>query len=763
VRYYQAWVEGGVREETLDELVDHSNKDKLIDSSKKDSESFADDEEKSSQNGFWGKIPSSSTNLGSFDDDSDSNSEWSSSVDAESKSSPAKNDSNPLHTDDDSVLTGNALMTGLGFEKHQAYSDLFKRNRKESIASSDDLDFHSSIMDQISSQITKGSNSIMYIQMEFCSTTLRQLIDEHKLEKMEKNERWKMIRQTLEALAYIHKKKIIHRDLKPDNIFLDSEHNIRLGDFGLATTRNKKVGIPPNQDETSDTPDQSKVANESITNDTITGGVGTPFYIAPEQARHRQRKGKGQTYYDMKADVFSLGIIIFEMFNPFSTKMERATTLQQLRGDGQAFARSPIDTQVSSKSLLEAEIARTIVESKEWKEHAARRFPTPFCNTISPEIQKLILWCLEYSPENRPSVEELLSSNLLPRQMELDHRYLKEALHTITNPESESNEQIIKALFNRHALQHVEITYDTDDIAIIKRNFRMNSSKNGKQRFVHPIELLGNSLDQIGGFTSGDMKGIRSSAMNFLSMSAAMSTLRRAKGAGKIAKGEELRNAVQHAATVIAMNSATGAAASGHIHGVNGADPRVIKSICDHLAYIFESHGAILLSPPLLRPKGQSDITRSSEQTDLSNPAEVLNERGNNLVLPEDLQVNFARAIGRGGGALSNVKRYDIGKSYLKSISGGHPREILEASFDIVLEDNASKNEYFTAEVIMVICQAFHILSPRAGKNCVVVVNIIMHYLRNQIELILTLNLCYRLQHLWSKHQSLSTDLVSQT
>merc|ERR1711957_593600 len=122
---------------------------------------------------------------------------------------------------------------GLGFEKHQAYSDLFKRNRKESIASSDDLDFHSSIMDQISSQITKGSNSIMYIQMEFCSTTLRQLIDEHKLEKMEKNERWKMIRQTLEALAYIHKKKIIHRDLKPDNIFLDSEHNIRLGDFGL--------------------------------------------------------------------------------------------------------------------------------------------------------------------------------------------------------------------------------------------------------------------------------------------------------------------------------------------------------------------------------------------------------------------------------------------------------------------------------------------------------------------------------------------------
>ena len=717
MRYYQAWVEGGVREDTLDKSMKQSDEERLHHSSMNDSASPSNDEDTLSQIGFWGQIPSSNTNFGSFDD-SDSNSEWSSSSNAESISPPVKNVLNPFDTDDDSAPPGDSIINGLGFEKHQSYSDLFKRNRKESIASSDDLDFQLSIMDQISSQNIKGSSSIMYIQMEFCSTTLRQLIDERKLEKMEKNERWKMIRQTLEALAYIHKKKIIHRDLKPDNIFLDSEHNIRLGDFGLATTRHKKVEILPNQsvDETSDKPNKSKVANDSI-HDTITGGVGTPFYIAPEQACHKHHRGKGQTDYDMKADVFSLGIIIFEMFNPFSTKMERATTLQQLRGDGQTLARYPTEHQVSSTSFTETETARTIVESKEWKVYAARRFPHTFCNNASPEIQKLILWCLEHSPENRPSAEQLLSSDLLPRQMELDHCYLKEALHTIANPESESNEQIIKALFNRHALQHVEITYDTDDIAIIKRNFRINSSKNATKRFIHPIKLLGKSLDQIGGFTSGDMQGIRSPAMNFLSMSAAMSTLRRAKGAGKIAKGEELRNAIQHAATVLAMNSATGAAVSGHIDGVNGADPRVIKSICDHFSYIFESHGAILLSPPLLRPKGQADITRSSEHINLSHPAEVLNERGNNLVLPEDLQVNFARTVGRGGGALSNVKRYCIGKSYLNSISGGHPREILEASFDIILEDHASKNEYFTAEVIMVICQALHILSPRAGKK----------------------------------------------
>ena len=41
----------------------------------------------------------------------------------------------------------------------------------------------------------------------------------------------------------------------------------------------------------------------------ITGGVGTAFYSAPEQ------EGKGSSSYDMNADIFSLGVIIFEMFH----------------------------------------------------------------------------------------------------------------------------------------------------------------------------------------------------------------------------------------------------------------------------------------------------------------------------------------------------------------------------------------------------------------------------------------------------------------
>lgn len=722
VRYYQAWVEGGDREDeesSVDEATSTGDKESVEFPLPSGNDETSDNEE--SKGGFWGKRPASCKDLNNIAD-SDDESAWSSEsdeTDATSNRRPSK-DMRTFDSDDDLGNPVTPLMKGLGFQNN-SYSDLFKRERKESIISSgDDLEFHSSVMDQISSQNIKGSrSSIMYIQMEYCSTTLLQLIDERLLEKMEKNERWKLIRQTLEALAYIHKRKIIHRDLKPGNIFLDAEYNIRLGDFGLATTRSKtteslqKSGV----NGTVDAIDEISCMNASDSSmnfpdrrdDSITGGVGTTHYIAPEQAGHGRNSGKGPNAYDMKADIFSLGVVMFEMFHSFSTRMERATTLQRLRGDHSSGISSVHhDKETSSSSITNTEAPRnqSVILSDDWSEEASRRFPKSFQETAAPEIQKLILWCLERSPEKRPTAEQLLASDLIPRQIELDHRYLKDALQTIANPESESHQRIIQALFDRHAKQHVEITYDTDDVAKTQKKFSIINTKHGK-RPVHPIELLSKSLNQIGGFTSDD--GLRSSAMNVLSMAAATATLRRARGAYNIAQGEDLHN-VQHAATVIAMNAATVAAATGHAGGVNGADPRVVKSICDHLTFIFESHGAIPLKPPLLRPKGQADLS-------LQWASEVMNERGINLLLPEDLQVNFARAIGRGGGALSNVKRYSIDTSYHRSISGGHPRESLGASFDVIIDDQAANNEYFAAEAIMVICQAFEILTPRKGPN----------------------------------------------
>lgn len=90
--------------------------------------------------------------------------------------------------------------------------------------------------------------------------------------------------RVLEALAAAHERGIVHRDIKPSNIFLVGWRldDIRILDFGIA----RRVF------------DSKRFTKAGST-------VGTPMYTAPEQAR-------GQVDIDGRADVFSLGCVLFE-------------------------------------------------------------------------------------------------------------------------------------------------------------------------------------------------------------------------------------------------------------------------------------------------------------------------------------------------------------------------------------------------------------------------------------------------------------------
>lgn len=57
-----------------------------------------------------------------------------------------------------------------------------------------------------------------------------------KKKRLTEQEAMKYFRQILNAVNYLHSRNIIHRDLKLGNLFLDAKMNVKIGDFGLATT-----------------------------------------------------------------------------------------------------------------------------------------------------------------------------------------------------------------------------------------------------------------------------------------------------------------------------------------------------------------------------------------------------------------------------------------------------------------------------------------------------------------------------------------------
>jgi len=123
--------------------------------------------------------------------------------------------------------------------------------------------------------------------MEYCDgKNLDDIIKEHKDkdELIEEKLIYNIIKQICLGIKEIHNKKIIHRDLKPENIFMNKNNEIKIGDFGISKELNsyKKYTFTNNK-------------------------LGTLYYTAPEILD----EGK----YNYKADIYSLGCIIYELFH----------------------------------------------------------------------------------------------------------------------------------------------------------------------------------------------------------------------------------------------------------------------------------------------------------------------------------------------------------------------------------------------------------------------------------------------------------------
>ncbi len=124
-------------------------------------------------------------------------------------------------------------------------------------------------------------NGRYFIVMEHAEgITLKELI--HKTGPINEGRALKIFAQALDAVGYAHSRNVIHRDIKPSNMMISLNDEVKIMDFGIAKLLGER-GL------------------------TSTGAkVGTLYYMSPEQIEKPKE-------VDYKTDLFSLGIVLFEM------------------------------------------------------------------------------------------------------------------------------------------------------------------------------------------------------------------------------------------------------------------------------------------------------------------------------------------------------------------------------------------------------------------------------------------------------------------
>jgi serine/threonine protein kinase len=158
------------------------------------------------------------------------------------------------------------------------------------------------------------------------------------------------------ALEHAHQRGIVHRDIKPQNLLVGRDGIVKVTDFGISRVRG----------------DARMTAAGSF--------MGTPEYLAPEQAMGGQSDGR--------SDVYSLGIVLFEMVTgqlPFNAETPIAVAMQQIHNTPP----SPRALNPTLPQGVESLILRALAKGPEERFQSAGEFATAIARERAMPTQRV--------------------------------------------------------------------------------------------------------------------------------------------------------------------------------------------------------------------------------------------------------------------------------------------------------------------------------------------------------------------------------------
>eukprot|EP01088_Endostelium_zonatum_P007114 TRINITY_DN19287_c0_g1_i1.p1 TRINITY_DN19287_c0_g1~~TRINITY_DN19287_c0_g1_i1.p1 ORF type:complete len:553 (-),score=157.26 TRINITY_DN19287_c0_g1_i1:133-1791(-) len=231
--------------------------------------------------------------------------------------------------------------------------------------------------------ITEGK---LWIAMEYLEMgCLTEILEHFEIMRMDEPEIAWVCKQTLTGLEYIHSRHRIHRDIKSDNLLIGTKGQVKIADFGYA----------------------AQLSQQKQKRNTV---VGTPYWMAPELIR-------GQDY-DAKVDIWSLGIVVYEM----------------AEGDPPYMENPPLRSLflISTKGIPDLRDAK-------W----------------SKEMKDFVKQCLRSEPDKRPNATQLLQHSFLKKAE-------KSGKNNLIKLASQAKEESLKALELQY---HGDESDDEDPLA----------------------------------------------------------------------------------------------------------------------------------------------------------------------------------------------------------------------------------------------------------------------------------------------------------